>query len=279
MKPQGPSPQHIAIDRAAEQIAHCISTAPETAMILGSGLAGLAHYLEVEVRLPFAEIPGFCQPTAAGHPGQLVFGRLTGRDLIVMAGRFHRYEGYSHADLQFPVQVLARVGARRLIVSNAAGGLNSDYKVGDLVVLQDHLDWLGTAPASTQGQTPNYPRGAARHVQLYDRELAEVALEAARHHRFPLHRGTYLATTGPNYETPAEYRMMQRIGADLVGMSTAPEVLAAAELGVRVLAISLVSNLSRPDRPSKTAHSDVLAVGRTAVAKMKCIVDAVLNSN
>jgi purine-nucleoside phosphorylase len=201
---------------------------------------------------------------------------------MLMSGRLHRYGGWSAAQLTFPIAVMAALGVERLIVSNAAGGLHPALRVGDLVFVEDHIDWLFGTPALrlTRGVEATHassgdrvPLGQpGRTVPLYDPELLEAALAAARQADVSAVRGTYLATLGPHYETRAEYRMMRRLGADVVGMSTVPEVVAAVRWGMRVLAVSMVSNVARPDCPSKAEHAEVLAAGADAAGPIGEIV-------
>jgi purine-nucleoside phosphorylase len=254
-----------------------------TAIVLGSGLGPLAEKIETPIEIAFDQIPGFAVSTAAGHRGQLLFGTLGGAPLIAMAGRLHRYEGWSNSQVSFPIEVMHRLGASRLIATNAAGGVNPVLRVGDLVVIRDHIDWQyrrpnatpargrrGTDTSGLQGGLPN------RIGSLYDRWMSATALSAARDGGFTAIEGTYLATLGPTYETRAEYRMMRRMGADVVGMSTVPEVLAAAKCPMPVLAMSIVSNVANPDRPNVADHAEVLEAGNAAAAKLERIVRRVI---
>ena len=267
----------------AEFIAGKVSELPRVAIILGSGLGNLVDYIEDAIAIDYADIPNWGTTHAAGHSGQLVFGWLDSQPVIAMAGRFHRYEGWTIEDVSFPVRVLASIGAQTLIVSNAAGGVNPRYAVGDIVVIRDHIDLMN----GPRGRRFNF--GACGPVAVsdapirgaspYDLDLCEGALATARQHRFPAHDGTYLATLGPTYETRAEYRFFRRIGADVVGMSTVPEVLQAQRIGMRVLALSMVSNLASPDAPVEATHEEVLQAGRVAEPRLRAIVrDAVRTS-
>lgn len=259
-------------DAAAEQIRSRSKLTPNTALILGSGLTELADQLTEAIRFSFEEIPGFATATASGHRGELIIGRLCDQTVIAMAGRLHRYEGHDNDDIVFPVHVMAELGADALIVSNAAGGLNATMNVGEIVVIRDHINRLG-------GSQLAFPAASAlltRRGAAYDEAWSQLALAVARSEGFAAREGTYLATLGPNYETRAEYRMMRRLGADVVGMSTVPEVLAAQSLEMRVLGLSMVSNVANPDRPGDTNHAEVLEAGRAAAAKMESIVRAVL---
>jgi purine-nucleoside phosphorylase len=277
-----------------------IPTRPCAGIILGSGLGGLADEIAEPTRIDYADLPGFARSTAGGHRGQLIGGYLDDVPVIAMAGRMHRYEGYGEDDVAFPVRVMAALGTNLLIVSNAAGGLNPVLEVGDIVVIDDHIDLAKKrsphfcrerlsrfgAPVSAQ-ENPPEPRHPSRHDpneraivasprSLYDPALARVALQAARAGDFQSILGVYIATLGPTYETRAEYRMMRLLGGDVVGMSTAPEVRTASELGMRVLGLSMVSNVARPDAPESTDHAEVLDAGRAAAFKLRKIVSAAL---
>lgn len=262
--------------RTAEFIATKLAELPRVAIILGSGLGNLVDYIEDAIAIDYADIPNWGQSRTAGHSGHLIFGWFDSQPVIAMAGRFHRYEGFDTEQLSFPVRVLAAIGSHTLIVSNAAGAVNPKYRVGDIVVIRDHIDMMQGRPGSRfdYGVYPPQARSDAplRGASPYDEMLSEKALETARLKNFPAHAGTYLATLGPNYETRAEYRFMRRIGADVVGMSTVPEVLQAQRIGMRVLAMSMVSNVARPDAPIRADHAEVLAAARIAEPRMRAIV-------
>ena len=248
---------------------------PDTALILGSGLGRLADQIQNATTIPFSAIPGCSHSTASGHRGELILGTLAGKPIVAMAGRLHRYEGWSNDEVVFPVHLMAALGARNLIVSNAAGGVNPKLHLGEIVIIRDHIDWI-------RGCYVEFPTAAhplTRGDNLYDAGWSELAMHVALKHRFHASEGTYLATLGPNYETRAEYRMMRKIGADVVGMSTVPEVLAANSLKMRVLGLSMVSNVANPDRPSATNHTEVLEAGRAAEVKMEALVRAALTGD
>lgn len=289
-----------ALSAAVAMLRDRFPTRPRAGIILGSGLGGLADEIAEPTRFDYADLPGFARSTAGGHRGQLIGGYLDDVPVIAMAGRMHRYEGYDEDDVAFPVRVMAALGANLLIASNAAGGLNPVLEVGDIVVINDHIDLakkrsphfcrqrlsrfsdpLSAAANAPNGQEPNgqEPNGrgiVASPLSLYDPALARVALKAARAGDFQSILGVYIATLGPTYETRAEYRMMRMLGGDVVGMSTAPEVRTASELGMRVLGLSMVSNVARPDAPESTDHAEVLDAGRAAAFKLRKIVSAAL---
>lgn len=255
---------------------------PLAAIILGSGLGGLADEIVAPLRIDYADLPGFARTSASGHRGQLIIGELDQVPVVAMAGRMHRYEGHSDERVTFPVRLMAAMGATTLIVSNAAGGLNPVLEVGDIVVISDHIDlakkrrsnfdWQGTQPTIAGDRAVGIQRPGP-----YDAELSKVALRAARSGDFAAIAGTYIATLGPTYETRAEYRMMRKFGGDVVGMSTAPEACVAATLGMRVLGLSMVSNVARPDQPQSTDHQEVLDAGQAAQFKLRKIVAATLH--
>ncbi|MEM6471956.1 MAG: purine-nucleoside phosphorylase [Planctomycetota bacterium] len=245
-------------------------TEPLTAMILGSGLGSLADKITIDRVVSYAEIPGFAKSTAGGHRGELIFGKLNDKPVIAMAGRLHRYEGWTNAQVSFPVVVMRALGAGRLIASNAAGGVDPNLRVGDIVIIEDHIDWLFQ---STLGRCERFAADFARLARpVYSASLIAGALEVSRKCGFRAGRGTYLATLGPTYETRAEYRMMRMLGADVVGMSTIPEVIVAAKLGMEVLALSVVSNVASPDQAIVADHAEVLQAGDAAAGKLESIV-------
>ncbi len=276
---------------------------PATGIILGSGLGGLADQVHDPIVLSYEDIPGFGISAAGGHRGELILGSIEASPVIAMAGRFHRYEGWSNEQVAFPVKLMARLGARRLIVSNAAGGVNPKFRVGDIVVICDHLNFMGHCnfrgpdglrssclpvdrKSSERCMPPEHPQeldggysGLMRGGETYDSELSRIAFQVGVREGFNVYSGTYLATLGPNYETRSEYRMMRRIGADVVGMSTIPEVLAGSAAGMRILGLSMVSNVANPDLPTKADHSEVLEAGVAGAAKLESIVREVLSSS
>ena len=260
-------------EHATEFVRRMTSQRPTAGIILGSGLGGLADRIEDAVAISFNDIPGFSTSTAVGHRGQLIFGKLSETNVVAMAGRFHRYEGWTNDEVTFPIHVISALGAGALVVSNAAGGLNPKLSVGDILVIRDHINLIGGifAPADH----PPHP-GLRRRGGVYDDPMSQAAMIAARKHDFAAYEGTYLATLGPTYETRSEYRMMRRFGADVVGMSTVPEVLTANRLGMRVLGLSMISNIARPDAVVGTDHDEVLRAGKAAEAKMEAIVREVV---
>lgn len=234
------------IAAAADAVRTRTTVRPEIGIVLGTGLGGLAQEIEVATAIPYADIPGFPLSTVESHAGQLLLGHLGGKPVVAMQGRFHRYEGYTLGQVTFPVRVLHALGARTLIVSNACGGMNPLWAPGDLMLIADHINLLGDNPLVG----PNDDRIGPRFPDMsapYDPALRELARRTALELGLTLREGVYVAVTGPNLETRAEYRMLRTIGADVVGMSTVPEVIVAVHQGMRVLGISIITDQCLPD--------------------------------
>ncbi|HWE38667.1 MAG TPA: purine-nucleoside phosphorylase [Isosphaeraceae bacterium] len=263
------------VREAAARVRAAWQGVPRVGIVLGTGLGALAEEIAAEATLPYEEIPHFPRATVESHRGRLVCGRLAGQVVAAMDGRFHLYEGYSPAQVTFPVRVLKELGCSILIVSNAAGGLNPLHDRGDLIVIEDHINGMGVNPLIG----PNDDRLGPRFPDLiepYDRALQEMALRAALEENIVAHRGVYMAVTGPNLETRAEYRFLRGIGADVVGMSTVPEVLVAVHAGLRVLGFSIITDRCLPDALEPVKIEDILAVAREAEGKLRTIVKKVL---
>lgn len=232
------------------------STAPDVALILGSGLGRIADELEDARAVAFSDIPGFATTAVSGHAGKLVAGRLEGRNVLTLAGRLHAYEGHSLSAVAFPVRLMHALGARVLFASNAAGGIRRGFKPGDLMIIEDHLNLMFHSPlqGSLQEGDERFPdMGGA-----YDPGLRALLLEVAKQRELTIHTGVYAALLGPSYETRAEIRMLERLGADAVGMSTVPEVIVARAMGMRVAAVSCISNLAAGIRDGPLHHAEVL---------------------
>jgi purine-nucleoside phosphorylase len=263
------------IDEAVAAIRGKWPGRPQVGIILGTGLGSLSREIVAEARLDYTAIPHFPQSTTPGHAGHLLCGRLQGLPVVTMEGRFHAYEGYSYGQITFPVRVMRALGAELLIVSNACGGLNPQYAQGDIMVIEDHVNLMNGNPLIG----PNDERLGPRFPDLsapYDRELIGRALAIARREDFSAHKGVYVAVTGPNLETRAEYRFLRLIGADAVGMSTVPEVLVAAHAGMRVLGLSVVTDLCLPDALRPARLEEILATAAAAEPKLRKIVLGVL---
>ncbi|MGH9900662.1 MAG: purine-nucleoside phosphorylase [Pyrinomonadaceae bacterium] len=230
------------------------------ALVLGSGLGAFADDVEDQVSMPYAEIPGFARSTVEGHAGRLVLGRVGGVPAAVMQGRFHYYEGYSFEEVTFPVRVLHLLGVKTLVLTNAAGGLNNAYTQGALIVISDHLNLIGASPlrgANDERFGPRFPDMTA----VYDHEYQETAIREAHAMGVELRRGVYAALAGPNYETPAEIRMLRLLGADAVGMSTVPEAIVARHMGMKVLGLSCITNLAAGVLDMPIDHAEVIETG------------------
>jgi purine-nucleoside phosphorylase len=248
---------------------------PTIGLVLGSGLGAFADDLSDAVRIPYAQIQDFPRSTAIGHAGQLVIGNSGDIPVAVMQGRVHLYEGYSAAEVAFPTRVLGRMGIRTLILTNAAGGINVDYGQGALVMLRDHINLQGQNPL----MGPNDDRFGHRFPDMsfaYAKRLRQIALEEARRLGIAPHEGVYVALAGPSYETPAEIRYLRAIGADLVGMSTVAETIAARHMGIEVLAISCVTNMAAGILDKPLDHEEVLEVGRRVMGQFVGLLRAVL---
>jgi purine-nucleoside phosphorylase len=273
-----PDQPRSAFDRANEAARAILARAtlrPQIGVVLGSGLGGLADELADPVSLAFEEIPFFPKCTAIGHVGRLVLGTLDGLPLAVMQGRVHLYEGYSVAEVAFPVRVLARMGVRAVVITNAAGGINTQYPTGSLVLLRDHINLLGANPLVGA----NDDRLGLRHPDMtdaYNAQLRYVALQEAEPLGDALFEGVYAAVVGPSFETPAEIRYLRAIGADLVGMSTVPEVIAARHMALDVLAISCVTNQAASATGKKITSEEVHETGERARGQLLALLRAVL---
>jgi purine-nucleoside phosphorylase len=269
--------QHDIITEAATLIAAEWPHTPRVAVILGSGLGGAGAGLKDRVVIPYDRIPHFARSTAHGHSGQLVCGLLDGVPVVIMEGRQHAYEGYPLQQITLPVRVLKRLGADLLIVTNACGGLNPQYRTGDLMVIEDHINLLGDNPLigiNDERLGPRFPDMSAP----YTPGLIDAALAVARRENFVAHKGVYVAVTGPNLETRAEYRFLRTIGADVVGMSTVPEVLVAVHAGMRVLGISVITDMCLPDALEVATVEHILATARAAEPKLRAIITAAVRS-
>lgn len=263
------------VDEAVAAIRRRWTGRVRAGVVLGTGLGELSSEIAAEAVFEYDELPHFPTSTTVSHAGRLVCGTLAGVSVAAMDGRFHAYEGYSHQQITFPVRVIKALGADLLIVSNACGGMNPHYRGGDIMVIDDHINLMNGNPligVNDDRLGPRFPDMSAP----YDAALADLALEIARRENFVAHRGVYVAVTGPNLETRAEYRFLRMIGADVVGMSTVPEVLVAAHAGLRVLGLSIVTDMCLPDalKPAELEH--ILATAAEGAPKLRRIVLGVL---
>jgi len=264
------------IEESAAAIRARIDRRPKVAIILGTGLGGLAERIESPVVIDYREIPGFPLSTVESHSGRLLAGQLAGHPVLAMQGRFHRYEGYSLRQATFPVRVLRQLGPEVLIVSNACGGMHPDWRAGDLMLLADHINLIGEHPLVG----PNDDRLGPRFPDCsspYDEGLRALAREVAAVQGTALREGVYVAVAGPNLETRAEYRMLRALGADVVGMSTVPEVLVALHGGMRVLGISIITDLCLPDTLEPASLDRILAVAGEAEPRLTELVTGVVS--
>ena len=248
---------------------------PKIGLVLGSGLGAFADSLTEATGVPYADIPSFPQSTAIGHAGRMVIGKAASVPVAAMQGRVHLYEGYSAQEVTFPIRVFGRMGIRAVVLTNAAGGINRSYSQGALVVIRDHINLLGTNPLIG----PNDDRFGVRFPDMtraYSREYRETARSEAQKLGITLHEGVYAALLGPSYETPAEIEYLRRIGADLVGMSTAAEVIAARHMGINVLAISCVTNMAAGILDQPLSHAEVMETGERVKTTFESLLRAVL---
>ena len=274
-QPRGAAHTVEAIADAVAIVRARFPATPDVALILGTGLGALGKEIAVRATIEYADIPGFPLSTVESHAGRLLYGTLGGKTVIAMQGRFHRYEGYTLQQVTFPVRVLRALGATTLIVSNACGGMHPLWAAGDLMVISDHINLLGDNPlvgANDDRLGPRFPDMSA----AYDPALRTLAHEVATAERLTLRDGVYAAVPGPNLETRAEYRMLRALGADVVGMSTVPEVIVAVHGGMRVLGLSIVTDLCLPDALEPASLDKILAVAGRAEPKLTTLVRGVL---
>jgi purine-nucleoside phosphorylase len=248
---------------------------PTVALILGSGLGDLTRGLEDPKGIPYAEIPNFPTSTVKGHEGSLAVGRLAGLNALVFKGRFHYYEGFDMETVTFPVRLAKWLGAELLILSNAAGGLNPDFRPGDIMLIDDHINMLPENPLRGPNDEALGPRFPSMH-DAYSKRYRELAWETAKETGIEVKRGVYLALQGPDLETTAEYRMVRVLGGDCVGMSTVPEVIVAAHMGLPVLGFSVITNCPDFEAPKPATHDEVLGVAKTASERLSGLVETIL---
>ncbi|MFS8638849.1 MAG: purine-nucleoside phosphorylase [Gemmatimonadota bacterium] len=268
--------QRQALAEALGEVRRRSRLEPEVALVLGTGLGKtMVERLEIEAAIPYEEIPHFPVCTVDSHAGRLLLGRLDGRPVVAMHGRFHRYEGYTLQQIALPIRVMRQLGAGTLILSGACGGMNPLWDVGDLVLIDDHINLLGDNPLIG----PNLDELGPRFPDMsepYDRGLQALAEEVALELRITLRRGVYVAVPGPNLETRAEYRMLRAMGADVVGMSTVPEVITARHMGMRVMAVSIITDRCLPDALAPTGIEEIIRVAGEAEPKVTELVRGVL---
>lgn len=262
-------------DEAVSYIRNETGLQPEYLLILGTGLGQLADEIETEHVISYSDIPHFPVSTVESHAGKLIFGKLGGKEVVAMQGRFHYYEGYTMQQIVFPVRVAKAIGAQTLIVSNACGGLNPHFSRGDIMLITDHINFLGDNPLIGPNDDELGPRFPDMS-EPYTERLLELAENVALEHSIKMHQGVYLSVTGPMLETKAEYRYMRQLGADVVGMSTVPEVISAVHMGMDVLGISVITDECFPDALEPVDIEDVLAAAAMAEPKMTQVIISVL---
>lgn len=263
------------IEAAAAAIQAKFKETPHAGIILGTGLGGLVEKIDITAALDYETIPNFPKSTATSHRGRLVCGRLEGIPVVVMEGRFHQYEGYPLKKITLPVRVFKRLGAKLMIVSQAVGGLNTMYRAGDVMIIDDQINLMGDNPLvgiNDDRLGPRFPDMS----QPYDPELIDAGLEIARKENFVAHRGVTVAVTGPNLETRAEYRFLRRIGADVVGMSTIPEAIVAVHCGLRTFGLSVITDMCYPDHAEPINVEQIIATANSAGPKLRALVSGVL---
>jgi purine-nucleoside phosphorylase len=250
---------------------------PEIGIILGTGLGGLVKEIEIKHSIAYETIPNFPLSTVEGHSGKLIFGYLGGKKVVAMQGRFHFYEGYDMKEVTFPVRVMKFLGINKLFVSNASGGVNPDYEIGDLMILNDHINLFPTNPLIGM----NYPELGPRFPDMsdaYDKSMIKLARDIAQKNNIRVQEGIYAGLSGPCLETPAEYMYIRNIGGDTVGMSTVPEVIVARHMGIPCFAISIITDLGVPGKIVKVTHEDVQRVAEVAEPKMTLIMKELISS-
>jgi purine-nucleoside phosphorylase len=247
---------------------------PEAGMILGTGLGGLVREVKILNSLKYEDIPNFPLSTVEGHKGRLIFGDLAGKKVVAMQGRFHYYEGYNMQEVTFPVRVLKYLGIKYLLVSNASGGVNPDYEIGDIMILNDHINLLPNPLVGRNHEEfgPRFPDMS----EPYDHEMSTRAMSIARKHNIRAHLGCYVGVTGPTLETPSEYKYFRIIGGDTVGMSTVPEIIVARQMGLPCFAISIITDLGVPGRIVKVTFEDVKEAAELAEPNMTLIMKELL---
>ena len=259
------------IKATANYIKERINATPEVGIILGTGLGGLVKEIEIKESIPYSEIPNFPVSTVDGHAGRLIYGTLGNREVLAMQGRFHFYEGYSMKEVTFPVRVLKYVGINHLFVSNASGGLNPDWHVGEIVIINDHINFFPEHPLRGKNESELGPRFPDMS-KCYDERLRNKAKLIALENNIIVKEGVYVGVSGPTFETPSEYKMFRLLGGDLVGMSTVPEVIVARHMDLKVFGISIVTDSGVPGEIVEISHEEVQEVAMKAEPKMTLIM-------
>lgn len=262
--------------QTVEFIQKKINNRPEVGIVLGSGLGNLSSKIDVEIALPYSEIPNFPVSTVKGHKGQLVFGTLGGKNIVAMQGRFHFYEGWSMQQVAFPIRVMKMLGINLLVLSNAAGGMNPDFKIGEIMLINDHINLFPTNPlmgANDERFGPRFPDMS----EVYSKEIIALAREVALENQIEVKEGVYVGVSGPTFETPAEYAFFRIIGGDVVGMSTVPEAITARHAGLPCFAVSVITDLGVIGQVSTVSHEEVLEAAHAAEPKLTAIITGLLS--
>ena len=263
------------IQETAAYLRKKMHTNPQTAIILGTGLGSLVHEITDKYEINYKDIPNFPISTVEGHSGKLIFGKLGNKDIMAMQGRFHFYEGYSMKEVTFPIRVMRELGIKRLFVSNAAGGTNPDFKIGDLMIITDHINFFPEHPL--HGKNIDYGPRFPDMSEAYSKTLISKALEIAREKNIKVQQGVYIGTQGPTFETPAEYKMFRILGADAVGMSTVPEVIVANHCGIKVFGVSVITDLGVEGKIVEVSHEEVQKAADEAQPRMTIIMRELIN--
>lgn len=263
------------MNKSIDYIKGKIKNQPEVGIVLGSGLGDFADAIEDKIEIPYTEIPGFPVSTVKGHDGKLIFGKINSKEVCVMKGRIHYYEGYDIKEVVYPIEVLAGLGIKTLILTNAAGGVNTDFEPADLMIINDHINLMGKNPLigpNDEDLGPRFPD----MTDLYNKDLIEVAEKSAKKLGIDIKEGVYMYFTGPSYETAAEVRMARILGADAVGMSTVPEAIIARHRGLKILGISTITNMSTGILDTPLDHTEVVEVGQEVAGKFKELLKEII---
>ena len=265
------------LKQTEEHLRQKIHKTPYIAIVLGSGLGSLTNFITNKLEIPYEQIPNFPRTTVPGHEGRLIFGELGGRDIVAMKGRFHYYEGWNMNEVVFPLRIFKLLGVENLILTNAAGGINTQFKPGDLMLIKDHIGFLADSPLRGTNMDQFGPRFPDMS-QIYDREMVEVAAECAFRLHYEIRRGVYAYAKGPSFETPAEIRAFRTLGADAVGMSTVPEAITARHMGIKVLGISCITNMAAGVLDQTLNHEEVMETGRMVEEKFATLVTEIVKN-
>ena len=263
------------LNETARHIQAKIHKKPTIAIVLGSGLGSLSASIENKLEFPYETLPNFPRTTVPGHEGRLIFGELGGRDIVAMKGRFHYYEGWNMEEVVFPLRIFKLLGVENLILTNAAGGINTQFRPGDLMLIKDHIGFLAENPLRGENLDEFGPRFPDMS-QIYDRELVEISTECAQKLSCEIRRGVYAYAKGPSFETPAEIRALRALGADAVGMSTVPEAITARHMGMKVLGISCITNMAAGVLEQALNHEEVLETGKQVEGKFSSLVTEII---